>query len=298
MGHPAPFKLKMLGVGNEQWGPQYIERYIIFSKAIKSKYPNIKLVNSVGPDPEGDRFNFLNDTLRKMKADFLDEHYYRSPEWFTQNAKRYDNYDRKGSKIFAGEYAAQSVQTASPDNKNNWKCALAEAAFMTGLERNGDVVHMASYAPLFAHVDGWQWTPNLIWFDNLNSYGTPDYYVQKLYSNYKGTHIIPILQNNEVISGQDSIYASAVLDKSSGEIVLKIVNADDTEQRRDIFIEGAPILQDTATAIVLKADRLDEQNSLEAPVRIKPLEQKIAVDGKTISLVMAPHSLNVIRVKR
>lgn len=95
MGHPAPFHLKMLGVGNEQWGAQYIERYLIFSKAIKAKYPNIRLINSVGPDPEGDRFNFLNDTLRKMKADFLDEHYYRSPEWFTQNAKRYDNYDRK-----------------------------------------------------------------------------------------------------------------------------------------------------------------------------------------------------------
>jgi alpha-L-arabinofuranosidase len=145
MGHPAPFNLKMMGVGNEQWGPQYIERYIIFSKAIKAKYPNIKLINSVGPDPDGDRFNFLNDTLRKMNADFLDEHYYRSPEWFTQNAKRYDNYDRKGSKIFAGEYAAHDVQTVNPYSRNSWKAALSEAAFMTGLERNADIVTMASY---------------------------------------------------------------------------------------------------------------------------------------------------------
>lgn len=297
MGHPAPFHLKMLGVGNEQWGAQYIERYLIFSKAIKAKYPNIRLINSVGPDPEGDRFNFLNDTLRKMKADFLDEHYYRSPEWFTQNAKRYDNYDRKGPKIFAGEYAAQSVQAVSPDNKNNWKCALAEAAFMTGLERNADVVNMASYAPLFAHVDGWQWTPNLIWFDNLNSFGTPDYYVQKLFSNYKGTNIIPIRQNNEVIAGQDSIYASAVLDKSSNEIVLKIVNTDDREQRRDLVIEGTSSLDKTATAIVLKADRLDDVNSLNEPLRIRPEERQITVKGKMVSLIIAPYSVNIIRIK-
>jgi alpha-L-arabinofuranosidase len=297
MGHPAPFNLKMLGVGNEQWGPQYIERYIVFSKAIKAKYPNIKLVNSVGPDPEGDRFNFLNDTLRKMKADFLDEHYYRSPEWFTQNARRYDNYDRKGPKIFAGEYAAQSVQTVSPDNKNNWKCALSEAAFMTGVERNADVVNMASYAPLFAHVEGWQWTPNLIWFDNLNSYGTPDYYVQKLFSNNKGTNIIAMTQNNQVIAGQDSLYASVVLDKRSNEIVLKIVNTDDREQERNVVIEGASSLANTAMVTVLKAGTLDDMNSLTEPVKIKPVDREISVRGKTISLTLAPYSVNVVRVK-
>ena len=297
MGHPAPFNLKMLGIGNEQWGPQYIERYSIFSKAIKAKYPRIKLVNSVGPDPDGDRFNFLNDTLRKMKADFLDEHYYRPPEWFTQNAKRYDNYDRNGPKIFAGEYAAQSVQTVSPDNKNNWKCALSEAAFMTGLERNADVVNMSSYAPLFAHVDGWQWTPNLIWFDNLDSYGTPNYYVQKLFSGNAGTNVISILQGNETVAGQDSIYASAVIDNSSKEIVLKIVNTDDTEQKRDILIEGMSTSNSMATLLVLKADRLDDLNSLSEPVKIKPVSQQIGVNGKTVSLTIAPYSLNVVRIK-
>ena len=297
MGHPAPFNLKMLGVGNEQWGPQYIDRYIIFSKAIKTKYPNIKLINSVGPDPDGDRFNFLSDTLRKMKAGFLDEHYYRSPEWFTQNAKRYDNYDRKGPKIFAGEYAAQSVQTVSPDNKNNWKCALSEAAFMTGLERNADVVNMASYAPLFAHVDGWEWTPDLIWFDNLNSYGTADYYVQKLFSNNKGSQLIPILQNNEIIAGQDSVYASAAIDKSSNDIILKIVNTDDKEQKRDIVIDGVNDLSGTALLTVLKAGHLDDLNSLHEPFKIKPVDQKINLNGKTVSLTMAPYSVNVIRIK-
>jgi alpha-L-arabinofuranosidase len=297
MGHPLPFNLKMLGMGNEQWGPQYIERYVVFSKAIKAKYPNMKLVNSVGPDPEGERFDFLNDTLRKMKADFLDEHYYRSPEWFTQNARRYDNYDRQGPKIFAGEYAAQSVQTVSPDNKNNWKCALSEAAFMTGLERNADVVNMASYAPLFAHVEGWQWTPNLIWFDNLNSYGTPDYYVQKLFSNNKGTNIIPFTQNNEVIAGQDSIYASAVVDRRTNEIVLKIVNTDDREQKREIVFEGASSLAGTAMLTVLKAGALDDMNSLTDPVKIKPTDQQIPLAGKTVSMTLAPYSVNVVRVK-
>jgi alpha-L-arabinofuranosidase len=297
LGHPAPFHLKMLGVGNEQWGPQYIERYILFSKAIKAKYPDIKLINSVGPDPDGDRFKFLNDTLRKMHADFLDEHYYRSPEWFLQHTRRYDDYDRSGPKIFAGEYAAQSVQTVSPENRNTWKCAMSEAAFMTGLERNADVVNMASYAPLFAHVDAWQWTPDLIWFDNLKSFGTADYYVQKLFANNKGTDIIPILQNSEVIAGQDSIYASAALDKKSNDIILKLVNTDDKEQQRKIVIDGVKKINSTATLTVLRSAQLDDFNSLAEPTKIQPANQPIVLKGKTVVLDMAPYSVNIIRIK-
>lgn len=297
LGHAAPFNLKLLGVGNEQWGPQYVERYKIFSKAIKTKYPALKLINSVGPDPDGDRFNFLNDTLRKMNADILDEHYYRSPEWFVQNAKRYDNYDRTGPKIFAGEYAAQSAQIASVDNKNNWKCALSEAAFMTGLERNADVVTMSSYAPLFAHVEGWQWTPDLIWFDNLNSYGTPNYYVQKLFSNNKGTQVIPVLLDNIPITGQDSIYASATLDRSSNEIILKIVNTLGKEQQREIIIDGKSELNKQAMYILLKGEKLDDVNSITEPARLKPIEQQLTLDGKKLSLLVPAYSVNVIRIK-
>ena len=113
-----------MGVGNENWGPQYVERLKIFSKAIKEKYPDFKLVNSSGTDPDGDRFDYLNGELRKMNADLIDEHYYRRPEWFLANAARYDNYPRNGSKIFAGEYAAQSDKTVSIDNKNNWPLPL------------------------------------------------------------------------------------------------------------------------------------------------------------------------------
>ncbi|HZI25296.1 MAG TPA: alpha-L-arabinofuranosidase C-terminal domain-containing protein, partial [Chryseolinea sp.] len=166
MGHPAPFNLKFIGVGNEQWGPHYIERYKVFTKAIKEKDPSIVIVSSVGPFPDGELFDFAAKELKDLNAEIVDEHYYRNPEWFLENSNRYDNYDRKGPKIFAGEYAAQSVATVSPDNKNNWKCAMSEAAFMTGLERNADIVYMASYAPLLAHAEGWQWTPDLIWFDN------------------------------------------------------------------------------------------------------------------------------------
>ena len=168
MGHPAPFNLKMMGIGNENWGPQYLERLKIFTKAIKAKYPNIKLVNSSGTDPNGERFDLLNDSLRMMHADIIDEHYYRQPSGSFENAKRYDNYDPNSSKVFAGEYAAQSDHTVSVDNKNNWLTALSEAAFMTGLERNSDKVYMASYAPLFAHIDAWQWTPDLIWVITFN----------------------------------------------------------------------------------------------------------------------------------
>src|SRR5581483_5569383 len=191
MGHPAPFHLKLLGVGNEQWGPQYFERYPRFAQAIKAKYPEIQLISSAGPSPDDERFNFAWPKLRELNADIVDEHCYAAPSWFLQNTHRYDNYDRHGPKVFMGEYAAQSVATVSPKNRNNLDCALAEAAYMTGLERNADVVRMASYAPLFAHIDAWQWTPDLIWCDNLRAYGTPNYYVQQLFSRNRGDVVLP-----------------------------------------------------------------------------------------------------------
>ena len=179
MGHPKPFNLKLIGVGNEQWGPEYIERYKVFEKAIKAKYPAMTIVSGAGPFPDGDYFEYGTKELKKLNAEIVDEHYYKNPKWFRDNATRYDNYDRKGPKVFAGEYAAQSVAIASPDNKNNWECAFSEAAFMTGLERNAEVVHLTSYAPLMAHAEAWQWTPDMIWFNNLEAYGSAHYQVQQ-----------------------------------------------------------------------------------------------------------------------
>lgn len=297
MGHPSSFNLKMMGVGNENWGPQYVERLKIFTKAIKQKYPDFKLVNSSGTDPNGDRFDYLNTELRKMNADIIDEHYYRRPEWFLQNAKRYDSYPRNGTKIFGGEYAAQSDKTVSINNKNNWQTALAEAAFMTGLERNADVVVMSSYAPLFAHIDGWQWTPDLIWVDNLQSYGTPNYYVQKLFSTNKGTHVIPILLNNEVIAGQDSLYASAAIDKKTNEVIIKVVNASGKSQNTDMVIEGVPELSSKATLSILKGENPEDVNSFTNPTKVKPADKLIDLNGNKVSFSLAPYSLNVLRIK-
>lgn len=299
MGHPAPFNLKMMGIGNENWGPQYVERLKAFTKAIKAKYPNIRLVNSSGTDPNGERFDYLNKELRAMNADFIDEHYYRTPDWFLKNAARYDSYDRNGSKIFAGEYAAQSDKTVSVDNRNNWKCALSEAAFMTGLERNAAVVQMASYAPLFAHAEGWQWTPDLIWVDNLRSYGTPNYYVQKLYSTNRGSSVLPMLQNEQPLTGQDSLYASASWDNASNEIILKIANTSAQSISREVALEGVKKLDPTGKWTILKNDNLGAVNTFENAIAVSPVEQSIAVDTKKrkVALNLAPYSFSVIRIK-
>lgn len=296
MGHPAPFNLKLLGIGNEQWGPQYVERYKIFTKAIKSKYPEIQLVNSVGPSPDDERFHFLNDTLRKLNADILDEHYYSSPSWFQNNASRYDDYDRNGPKIFAGEYAAQSVATVSPLNKNNWLCALSEAAFMTGLERNADLVQMASYAPLFAHVEGWQWTPDLIWFDNLNSFGTTNYYVQKLFANNKGDNIVAITSANEVLKGKDSLYASAVT-SAANEVILKIVNTSSRSISKQINIDTKKKLASKAIVTTLQSNDLNMVNSIESPKNISPQVSEAEVTGRQLNLALRPYSFTVIHIK-
>jgi alpha-L-arabinofuranosidase len=192
MGHPAPFNLKMIGVGNEQWGGQYLERYEAFVHVMKDKHPEISLVTDAGPSPSDDRFDFLWPKLVDLHADIVDQHCYARPIWFLNSTHRYDDYDRNGPKIFMGEYAAQSVDIVSTNNRNNLECALSEAAYMTGLERNAEVVRMASYAPLFAHVAGWQWTPNLIWVDNLRVYGTPNYYVQQLFSLNRGDDVLPV----------------------------------------------------------------------------------------------------------
>ena len=297
MGHPAPFNLKMIGVGNEQWGNQYIERYIVFAKAIKAKYPEIKLVSGTGPSPDGKDFEYAAKELKKLNAQIVDEHYYANPDWFLKNAARYDTYDRNSYKIFAGEYAAQSVKTCSPDNQNNWNCALSEAAFMTGLERNADVVNLCSYAPLLAHVEGWQWKPDLIWFDNLKSFGTANYYVQKMFSNNKGTHVLPILLENKPLTGQNGLYASATFDKPTNEIILKLVNSTDKAQKETITLNSKKNINQKAILLVLKSIDLKTINSLEKPTQVSPVEKEIAINGKEVNQVLPPYSFSVIRIK-
>ena len=294
MGHPEPFNMKYIGVGNEQWGPEYIERYKVFNEAISEKYPEIIIVSGSGPFPDGDYFEYGMKELKEIGAEIIDEHYYRSPEWFRENATRYDSYDRNGSKIFAGEYAAQSVAIASPDNKNNWETALSEAAFMTGLERNAEVVQLTSYAPLMAHAEGWQWTPDMIWFNNLESYGTPNYYVQKLYSTNKGTDLISVTQNGEDLVGQDELYASATLDSEAKEVVLKVVNTSSEAQEIQLNFKGKAI-KNKGKVIVLKEENLTQENSFDAQESISPSTEEIKVKGDSASYEVAAYSLNIIR---
>ena len=296
LGHPAPFNLKMIGVGNEQWGPQYIERYEIFARVLKEKHPEIALITSAGPSPDGERFDYLWSKLRELHADIVDEHYYSAPGWFPANASRYDNYPRTGPKVFAGEYAAQSVGIASPDNRNNWECALSEAAFMTGLERNADVVVMSSYAPLFAHVDAWQWTPNLIWFDNLRSYATPNYYVQKLFSANKGTTILPILLDGAKQNGQGGLFATASLDQRSGEVILKVVNITSASKDLRVKLAGARPGRQKGDEFVLASTDMKAENSLDQPTKIAPVERKLEFPSNEFSYMVSPNSLTVLKV--
>lgn len=295
MGHPKAFNMKYIGVGNEQWGEDYIKRYKIFEKAIHAKYPDIKIISGSGPSPDGDFFDYGWKELKKLNAQIVDEHYYNSAKWFQQNAARYDKYDRNGPKVFAGEYAVQSVKVVSPDNKNNWESALSEAAFMTGLERNADVVTMTSYAPLFAHADGWQWTPDLIWFNNLYSYATPNYYVQKLFSTNKGTDLLRIYHNKNSVSGQDKIYATAVKDSKNNEVIIKIVNTD--SEKKSIEINPGNIkLGQKLMKIVLTAPALSDENNFKTE-NIQPAEDNSIIKNGKFSVEIPANSLVILKIK-
>ncbi len=295
MGHPEPFNLKMLGVGNENWGPQYIERLAIFQKVLQEKHPEIQIIASSGTDPQGERFEFLDEKLREMKIDIIDEHYYRPPAWFLSGADRYDDYDRNGPKIFAGEYASHTTRPQGP-GRSTWEAALSEAAFLTGLERNGDVVTMASYAPLFGHVDGWQWSPDLIWVDNLNVYGTPSYHVQKLYSLNKGTDIIPVKLGGQNVIGQDSIYASAVYDAHAKELIVKLVNYNNRSVDVSLQLDTKKKIKGDATKITLANADLNVANSIEEPLMIQPKTEQVRYKGKVLKDTFSPYSFTVIKV--
>ena len=232
MGHPEPFNMKFIGIGNEQWGPEYPARLALFIEAIRAKYPNIKIIGSSGPQAEGKDFDYLWPEMKRLKVDLVDEHYYRPHNGFSTMQHATTPTIAKGL-VFAGEYASHHETRA-----NNFESALTEAAFMTGLERNADIVHMATYAPLFAHVDAWQWRPDLIWFDNLRSVRTPNYYVQKLYAHHAGTHVLPITWNKAPLTGQQGLYASSVIDRNKSQIIIKLSNVSTEARDFTITLNG------------------------------------------------------------
>lgn len=294
MGHPEPFHLKMIGIGNEQWGTVYPERLELFVKAIRAKYPEIKIVGSSGPSAGGKEFDYLWPEMKRIGVDLVDEHYYMAPDWFFDNAARYDNYDRKGPKVFAGEYASHDHSTGKA---NNFLSALSEAAFMTGLERNADVVHLATYAPLFAHVDAWQWNPDLIWFDNLKVMRTPNYYVQQMYGMNAGTHVLSLLMDGQPVTGQDKLYATAALDQNTGEVILKIVNAASEAAQTQLNIAGLGKKRIVlGKQVYLHSDDLKTTNTMEYE-SIVPRVRPFTISGKEIELDLPAYSFTVYRLQ-
>lgn len=298
MGHPAPFNLKLIGIGNEQWGKEYPEHLEPFVKAIRKKYPDIKIVGSSGPDSEGEQFDYLWPEMKSLKADLVDEHFYRPKAWFLSQGARYDNYDRKGPKVFAGEYACHG----KGKKWNHFHASLLEAAFMTGLERNADIVHMATYAPLFAHVEGWQWRPDMIWFDNLNSVCTVSYYVQQLFATHKGTNVLSLTMNKKPVTGaegQNGLFASAVCDKNKNEIIVKVVNTSGKKQSLSLIFNGLKKKEvlSGARCIKLSSTGMDKDNTIENPLAIIPQETSLDVNGHTLNVDLEPVTFAVYILK-
>ena len=287
MGHPEPFNLKYLAVGNEQWdydeqhggyGPVFTERLKKFNAALRAK-----------------------PRMKELKVDLYDEHYYRNEQWFLTHGLRYDSYDRKGPKVFAGEYACHG------SNKHKWNhyyTSLLEAAHMTGIERNADIVHMATYAPLFAHVEGWQWRPDAIWFDNLRMFKSVSYYVQQMYAMNKGTNVLQLTMDKKPVAGQegqDGLFASSVFDKQTGEVIIKVVNTSKTAQPISIQLNGMKGVR-TAQTITLSHDGMDDENTLDNPEKITPKDGTLQLDagkGSTLLLDDVPAlSFRLYKVKK
>jgi alpha-L-arabinofuranosidase len=299
MGHPAPFNMKYIGIGNEQWGDEYPERLKPFMDAIRAAYPKIKIVGTSGPDSEGDKFDHLWPEMKRLKADLVDEHFYRPESWFLSQGNRYDNYDRKGPKVFAGEYACHG----KGKKWNHFNASLLEAAFMTGLERNADVVQMATYAPLFAHVEGWQWRPDMIWFDNLKSVRTCSYYVQQLYSLNKGTNVLSLTMDGKPVSGQegqDGLFASAVWDAKEKAYIVKVVNTSSVAQPFTVKFDGvkSSALSSDVRVVLFHSDDLDADNTLTKPTTIVPQENKQSLTDGRLESVVGPHAFVIYTMKK
>ena len=299
MGHPAPFNLQQIGVGNEHWGPLYPVRLEKFMKAIRAKYPKMKIVGTSGPSPDdndGKQFSYGWEQMKKLKADLVDEHYYRDQDWFMNNVTRYDNYDRKGPKVFAGEYACHVKEDPAdfPTAKNVFEAALAEAAIMTGFERNADIVHMATYAPLFAHVEGWQWRPDLIWMDNLTTVRTPNYYVQQLYGQNPGTHVLSLLEGKKPVTGQDGLCASAVYDKNTNGYIVKMTNTSTAPKEVVITFKGIKSLGN-GKVTTLHADRMDAANTIEKKNNVVPKTADVQADGNVLRTTIPAKTFAVYR---
>jgi alpha-N-arabinofuranosidase len=276
-GHPAPFPLTYVEIGNEDWfdkSGSYEGRYKQFHEAIKKQYPNLQLIATT--------------PVKSIRPDVIDDHYYRRAQEFFGDTHHYDNADRSGPKIFVGEWATRE---GSPTP--NFGAALGDAAWMTGMERNSDLIVMASYAPLFVNVipGGMQWSSDLIGYDGMSSYGSPSYYAQVLFAEYKGAEVVSSSLDN---AGQLLFY-SATRDTAKGLLYLKIVNASPQPQPLEIKLDGASIAA-AGKLVTLEAKTTTDTNSITDPKHIVPVTEPVTGLGSTIHRTFAPLSINVLEI--
>lgn len=311
-GHPAPFNLKYMSLGNEHWGQDYYDRYPLFYEAIKAKYPYMNLIFSTGGSADvAAGWNWINDPSKgKGRAEVIDEHYYTNASFMLNNTNRYDSYDRNSKQVFVGEYAvkndAGSANNGDGNTGNSMKGALAEAAYMTGLERNGDIVKFASYAPTFAKLGSaggntyTQWWPDLIFFNNSQVYGTTSYQVQKLFSSNtsKSSYVLPSTLSKPNASALAGVYSAVSKDLSTGDIVVKLVNNSSAAQNTRIHLDGinAANLSLEGTATVLAANALTDENSLVNPTKVAPQTQAISAVSPLFDYSLPKYSVTVLRL--
>lgn len=288
MGHPEPFGLTHLAVGNEENLPEdFYKHFEKFRDAIEQRYPGITVVANSGPDDSGATFERAWELAREQNAEMVDEHYYNNPQWFLENTERYDSYDRSGPKVSLTEFASEG---------NHFRNSLAEAAYMTGLERNADLVRMSSYAPLLAHEDSPQWTPDMIWFDNDESWGSTSYETQKLFAANVGDEVVPseVTPSNEK-GGVKPVYQAVTRDERTGELIVKVVNARDDAARVRLDITGADKVAPTAKLTTLNGgpDAVNTKNS--RPIR--PERSTVKGVGQEFDHTFPAHSISFLRIK-
>lgn len=288
-GHPEPFGLEYLGVGNEDHiTPEFEERFEMIYEALHDRCPEITVIGTVGPFPDGEDWEAGWQIANRLRVPIVDEHYYKPSGWFLENAGRYDAFDRSRSKVYVGEYAAHDH-----DRQSTLRSALAEAAYMTQLERNGDIVAMASYAPLLAKNGHTQWRPDLVYFDNSAVYPTINYYVQKLFGANSGDKLFEL-----ELPKSAKFYASAVLDSASGDAIVKIVNP--TSEAIPLRLDLTALATSAKTAKVWTlAGEADATNPTSAQYRnrpvVEPEETTISIDESSPFTAPA-HSLTVLRL--
>ena len=285
IGHPEPFNLKYLGIGNENWDTIYWDRFDILYKAVKEVYPEIEIVSSVGPVAEG---SLPADAWRVVRAKYpdtiVDEHYYMSGDWFLKNVNRYDSYPRT-TRVFVGEYAAHEATQPNGRRPNNLYSALCEAAYMTGLERNSDVVVMASYAPLMAREGMQQWTPDLIWYNAREVLLTPNYHVQAMFAATVGDQVVE--SSYDGVNGL--IYH--VVTRTEDVMYVKLVNVSAYDDEMQLALAGVP--DGTASYVRLTGEK-NATNAFTDKERVAPTEGECAIAGGTAKLTLPAYSVTIL----